>query len=233
MARHLSYSSPNNRRSYHRQPRLRAHVQSAHEHLLPLGTAESTSGQLPASQRLPADQLYDKRALAKRGLRIGRTTVGKGLFATKRIVDGCCIGEIQGLVITDDEYVSRYAFDLDDGRQLEPSAPFRFVNHCCAPNCAFQNFSFPPPVPPATLGASASTSSLKSPARPSSLASPSRKLLLFSICDIDVGQELTIDYNWPAIFAIPCACRSAQCRGWIVAPNDLPQLIAGFQPQEI
>lgn len=233
MARHLSYSSPNHRRSYHRQPRLREHAQSIDESIHAFRNHDAPSGQPPAPARHPADRLYDKRALAKRGLRIGRTAVGKGLFATKRIVDGCCIGEIQGLVIADDEYVSRYAFDLDDGRQLEPSAPFRFVNHCCAPNCAFQNFSFPSATPPAALTASPSAPSFKSPSVPPSLAGPSRKLLLFSICDIDVGQELTIDYNWPAIFAIPCACRSAQCRGWIVAPNDLPQLIAGFQPEEI
>lgn len=227
----MSYAVPNPRRSYHRQPRLRPHAQPAAD-----STAPHANPHLRASHNQLAsapDQLLDKRALAKRGLRIGRTAVGKGLFATKRIVDGCCIGEIQGLVISDDEYVSRYAFDLDDGRQLEPAAPFRFVNHCCAPNCAFQNFAFPAVqqgVPTIPVAASQTT--------PGSggtlpLASPSRKLLLFSICDIEIGQELTIDYNWPAIFAIPCACRSDQCRGWIVAPKDLPQLIAGFQPEEI
>lgn len=179
-----------------------------------------------ATEQLPEQQLFDKRTLAKRGLRIGRTAVGKGLFATKRIVDGSCIGEIQGLVIADDEYVSRYAFDLDDGRQLEPCAPFRFVNHCCAPNCAFQNFSFPSAIPRAAAATNPQSSAAAQP-------TPLRKLLLFSICDIDIGQELTIDYNWPAIFAIPCACRSPQCRGWIVDPKDLPQLIAGFQPDEI
>lgn len=230
MAPHLSYPNPNNRRSYHRQPRLREHAQLAHASTQALSAPDSPNGQPPAPLRQPNEQLYDKRALAKRGLRIGRTAVGKGLFATKRIVDGCCIGEIEGLVIADDEYVSRYAFDLDDGRQLEPGAPFRFVNHCCTPNCAFQNFSFPSATP---VASSPSASLVKSPAAPTDLASPSRKLLLFSICDIDVGQELTIDYNWPAIFAIPCACRSAQCRGWIVDPKDLPQLIAGFQPEEI
>ncbi len=174
----------------------------------------------------------DSHALAKRGLRIGRTAVGKGLFATKRIVDGACIGEIQGLIISDDQYVSRYAFDLDDGRQLEPSPPFRFVNHCCAPNCAFQNFSFPNSQSTVNSPASALTNTAAAPPKPSALATPLRKLLLFSICDIAIGQELTIDYNWPAIFAIPCACRSELCRGWIVAPSDLPQLIAGFQPEE-
>ncbi len=154
-------------------------------------------------------------ALAKRGLRVGRTRVGKGLFATKKIVDGSCIGEIEGQVINDDEYVSRYAFDLNGGEQLEPNAPFRFVNHSCEPNCAFELFSFP-----RMLGQGAANNS-----NPQSSAAVKRQLLLFAICDIAAGQELTIDYNWPAIFAIPCGCRATACRGWIVTPKDLPQLI--------
>ncbi len=228
----LPYPNPTKRRGYHQQPRLRDHAEPK-----PGSTQSQSSLRSPAKPAAaPTEQskqsFPDSRALAKRGLRIGRTAVGKGLFATKRIVDGSCIGEIQGLVIADDEYVSRYAFDLDDGRQLEPSPPFRFVNHCCAPNCAFQNFSFPRAGPTVPLAATTP------PAVPASSAAttlvvPLRKLLLFSICDIDIGQELTIDYNWPAIFAIPCVCRSPECRGWIVAPKDLPLLIAGFQPEEI
>jgi uncharacterized protein len=156
--------------------------------------------------------------LAKRGLRIGRTRVGKGLFATKRIVDGSCIGEIQGQVINDDDYVSRYAFDLNDGHQLEPAAPFRFVNHSCEPNCAFECFAFPNHPPTASNTSAGSVNS--------DFVSGLRRLLLFAICDIAIGQELTIDYNWPAVFAIRCACGSPACRGWIVTPKDLPLVLA-------
>lgn len=154
--------------------------------------------------------------LSKRGLRIGRTRVGKGLFATKRIVDGSCIGEIQGQIITDNDYVSRYAFDLNNGQQLEPDAPFRFVNHSCEPNCAFECFAFP---------VAAQKSALVATANEACPATTHRKLLLFAICDIDIGQELTIDYNWPAIFAIPCGCRAVGCRGWIVTASELPKLL--------
>lgn len=233
----MTYPNQTARRSYHRQPRLRQQLESRCDSLADQQQLRPDARHLAAI----ATHGFDKRNLAKRGLRVGRTAVGKGLFATKRIVDGSCIGEIEGLVIADDDYVSRYAFDLDDGRQLEPSAPFRFVNHCCAPNCAFQNFSFPGEPPTATPTAissplaipSSTATQLGSRSEAALTATPQRKLLLFSICDIDIGQELTIDYNWPAIFAIPCACRSAQCRGWIVAPQDLPQLIDGFQPEEI
>ena len=44
------------------------------------------------------------------------------------------IGEIMGHVFDDPNYSSPYCMDLEDGRQLEPDAPFRYVNHCCEPN---------------------------------------------------------------------------------------------------
>lgn len=199
-----SFPEPPTARSRRRPPKSHALSVGDSDHLEPteLGPA------------LNANKVANV-ALAKRGLRIGRTRVGKGLFATKKIVDGSCIGEIKGQVINDDDYVSRYAFDLNGGEQLEPDAPFRFVNHSCEPNCAFELFSFPE-----RNGANAPGQSKKC-----NYSKEQRKLLLFAICDIAAGQELTIDYNWPAIFAIPCNCRSATCRGWIVTPKDLPQLI--------
>jgi uncharacterized protein len=146
------------------------------------------------------------RKLAKQGLRIARTAVGKGVFATRRIVDCTCIGEIEGEVIVDDAYNSRYSFDLCDGAQLEPAPPFRYVNHSCEPNCAFELIG----VSDANHDAEGDTV---------------RRLLLFAICDIEVGEELTIDYNWPASFAIPCHCKAPGCRGWIVDRKQLPRLI--------
>jgi hypothetical protein len=41
---------------------------------------------------------------------------------------------------------------------------------------------------------------------------------------IQPGQELTIDYAWPANAAIPCLCQSKSCRGWIVAAKELRKL---------
>ncbi|MCA9134104.1 MAG: SET domain-containing protein-lysine N-methyltransferase [Planctomycetales bacterium] len=187
----------------------------------------------------------DSKQMARQGLRVGRTAVGKGLFATKRIVDGSCVGEIQGRVITDDMYVSRYSFDLDNGTQLEPAPPFRFVNHSCEPNCAFESFDFaarrrqvsnplpsnplpPNPLPSESLQGGPSPDTTLAPPAESldSQPPPPRKLLLFAICDIAIGQELTIDYNWPASFAIPCHCHARRCRGWIVSPEELPELLS-------
>jgi uncharacterized protein len=134
-----------------------------------------------------------------RGLRIAKTAVGKGLFASRAYVDGEVIGEITGETISDPDYTSRYAFDLENGSQLEPEAPFRYVNHSCDPNCSFE-------VLEVKQGASNETR---------------RQLMLFAIDAIRSGDELTIDYNWPAGFAIPCKCGSDYCRGWIVGSKYL------------
>ncbi len=152
----------------------------------------------------------ETRKLAKRGLRIGRSPVGKAVFATRRIIDGTCLGEIEGQVIFDDSYASRYAFDLENGAQLEPAAPFRFVNHSCEPNCAFD-----------LIGIDAASKTL---GNAETSVNTVRKLLIFAINDIESGEELTIDYNWPASFAIRCNCKAPTCRGWIVSRKSLARI---------
>ncbi len=42
-----------------------------------------------------------------------------------------------------------------------------------------------------------------------------------SIRDILPGEELTIDYAWPADRAMKCLCGSPNCRGWVVDPAEL------------
>ncbi len=42
--------------------------------------------------------------------------------------------------------------------------------------------------------------------------------------DILPGQELTIDYAWPADRAAKCLCGAKTCRGWIVDPAELELL---------
>lgn len=45
-----------------------------------------------------------------------------------------------------------------------------------------------------------------------------------SLRDILPGEELTIDYSWPASRAMRCLCGSPQCRGWIVDPAERDEL---------
>ena len=42
--------------------------------------------------------------------------------------------------------------------------------------------------------------------------------------DILPGEELTIDYAWPADRAVKCLCGSPNCRSWIVGPDELDEL---------
>ena len=48
------------------------------------------------------------------------------------------------------------------------------------------------------------------------------------------GEEITIDYGWPAVSAIPCLCGSERCRGWIVNMEELPELLKAreYQPEK-
>jgi uncharacterized protein len=137
-----------------------------------------------------------------KSVRIGRTPVGKGVFAQKRYRTTDIIGEILGDVINDPNYGSHYCMAMGDGRVLEPHAPFRYVNHSCDPNCEFDCFDL--------TGADASPTQ--------------RHVFLIALREIRPGEELTIDYNWPAAVAIPCRCGSPTCRGWIVDPGELALL---------
>ncbi|MDR1270173.1 MAG: hypothetical protein LBK82_11675 [Planctomycetaceae bacterium] len=47
------------------------------------------------------------------------------------------------------------------------------------------------------------------------------ELWIEAIRDIMPGEELTIDYAWPADRHAKCLCGSPQCRGWIVDPKEL------------
>lgn len=137
----------------------------------------------------------------RKSVRVGRTSVGKGIFSRRRYPESAVIGEIKGEVIDDPDYGSEHCFDIGDGQVLEPHAPFRFVNHCCQPNCEFDYTKVE-----STAGA------------------PKRKhIYLLALRQIKPGEELTIDYNWSIAAAIPCRCQAASCRGWIVEESQLSE----------
>jgi hypothetical protein len=135
-------------------------------------------------------------------VRIGRTRVGKGVFSRRRYFEADVIGEIEGDLIYDADYGSRYCMDIGNGLILEPHAPFRFVNHSCEPNCEFDWFD---------LTAENQTES-------------ERHVFLIALHEIRPDEELTIDYNWPANQAIVCRCDAPTCRGWIVDPVELAKV---------
>lgn len=141
------------------------------------------------------------------GVRVGEVPYGRGVFATRSFCRGELVGVIHGDIIDDEDYSSDYCMDLGGTLSLEPRAPFRYVNHSCEPNS--QLFIVPPERP-----------------------GEDPVLILEATRTIPPGQELTIDYAWPAEYAVPCQCQSARCRGWIVA-RDEQHLIPVPQPSAL
>lgn len=135
-------------------------------------------------------------------VRVGRVTFGRGVFAQKSIEKGMIVGQVVGKVIDDPNYATSYCIDLGGSYSLEPRAPFRYLNHCCTPNCR--------------LVLSECEYEDGSPA-------PS-EVHVEALADIAEGAELTIDYAWSAEGAIPCLCGSVQCRGWVVDKSELAKV---------
>jgi hypothetical protein len=126
------------------------------------------------------------------------TRVGLGVFTRQRFRRCQIIGDVCGPAFFDDRYDSSYCMELGPGRVLEPQGTFRYLNHSCSPNCEL--FYYEPERDDTDL--------------------PDR-IWLKALRAIAAGEELTIDYGWPAERAIPCMCGAAQCRGWIVAADQL------------
>ena len=126
-------------------------------------------------------------------LRIADTTVGRGVFARRHIAPGTVLGEIHGAVLDTSPEDSSYVMELGSGRLLDPAPPFRYVNHGCDPNCEIFYWEESP---------------------------DEDRLWMQTIRPIAPGEELLIDYCWPADAAIPCRCRAPECRGWIVDPAE-------------
>ncbi len=122
--------------------------------------------------------------------------IGLGVFATRELRRGEVVGEIRGTVFDDPEYFSDYCMDLGDERTLEPAPPFRHLNHSCSPTCELVQYD-------------------------------DQDRLWVSVCrNIKRGEQLTIDYAWPAEQAIPCRCGSEECRGFVVDKTELREAVA-------
>lgn len=148
---------------------------------------------MPANHTKPVES---EAATLARLLRIAETHVGQGVFARRRIASGAVLGEIRGTILDDHPEDSSYVMELPGGRLLDPAPPFRFVNHSCDPNCELFYWEAEPGQ------------------------TEEERLWMQTIRPIEAGEELLIDYSWPADAAIPCRCGALGCRGWIVDPAE-------------
>jgi hypothetical protein len=130
-------------------------------------------------------------------IEIRNTQVGSGVITRLPHDKHEIIGEVKGQIHDDAEYESDYCMHLGKTAKLEPKPPFRFLNHSCDPNCCL------------VLWKKRRKKGHKYP-----------RLWLQTLRRIRAGEELTIDYAWPAEVAIPCQCGSRRCRGWIVSPDE-------------
>ena len=133
-------------------------------------------------------------------VRVGPTHVGRGVFARRRLAADTVIGEILGTHLDDHPEDSSYVMELPSHKLLDPAEPLRFMNHSCDPNCEIFYWE-------------ADSGEVQED-----------RLWLQTIRPIEAGEELLIDYAWPADAAIPCRCGAATCRGWICDPAELDQL---------
>jgi len=143
-----------------------------------------------------------------RRIRVGETPYGLGVFAQKYFPRGTVIGRVFGEVIADPDYESCNCIDLGSDCVLEPAPPFQYLNHSCEPTVALVHEEEPARLRKAT--------------KPHNGQLP--RIYVESVRPIEPGEQLTIDYAWPARAAIPCLCGSRRCRGWIVAPGELKYL---------
>jgi hypothetical protein len=126
-----------------------------------------------------------------------------GVFAVEAIPAATSLGRVRGRLHHGADYGSEYCIELDEKRSLEPRAPFRFLNHSCRPNCELVHVSCEQ--------------------EDGSIGVP--EIWVDTLRAIEPGEQLTIDYGWTADAAIPCGCGVPQCRGWIVASDEVPRLL--------
>lgn len=138
------------------------------------------------------------RTPAYRHLHIQDTPYGKGVFAKRLIKKGEEVGMIGGEVYDENDFDSDYCMDLGHELVIEPRNVFRRMNHSCKPNCELVALE----------------------------EADDYRIFVEAIRKIETGDQLTIDYAWPADHAIPCLCSAKKCRGWIVHPDELGELLA-------
>jgi hypothetical protein len=130
---------------------------------------------------------------------VGPSPHGQGVFALRSFAVHEIVGQVQGTVIDDAQYESDYCMEIGDHAALEPAGPFRYLNHSCHPNCALIEIEVE---------------------YEEGTAVP--ELWLQVEREIAPGEQMTIDYAWPAGHATPCSCGSPNCRKWIVAAEARP-----------
>lgn len=141
------------------------------------------------------------------GLEVYRSNIhGYGVRALRAFRRGDIVIVGDGVLWReDDDFDDEYALILPpyepakDGGEGKPlyydlADQTRWINHSCMPNTEVDT-----KFDPATRHVTA---------------------WWFAVTDIEPGDELTYDYAFSGHLAVPCFCRTPQCRGLIVDPDE-------------
>ena len=120
---------------------------------------------------------------------------GYGVRATRDFKEGDLIADIEGVTRREGEqWDDTHTLRITDSLWFDMVDQTRWLNHSCTHNAEID------------LGVDEQ-------------GEPWAKL--YAWCDIKAGEEVTWDYEFPAELAEPCACGSANCRGWIVREDEI------------
>jgi hypothetical protein len=138
---------------------------------------------------------------------------GQGTFALVDLDEEFVLGEVRGQLFDDPLYDSYTCASVDDKRHItiEPDdtgVPVHRMNHSCDANCYLR-----------TDGAD------------------SLRLLCVTQCPVQAGDELTIDYQWPAFvkgkLAPRCRCGAESCRQWLADEEELAFIECHLSPPPV
>ncbi len=121
-----------------------------------------------------------------------KARIGNGLFSKKNVKSGELVAKVKGKIVTDIDEENCNYIDFGDEETFYPFLPYRHINHSCDPNCMFVL----------------------------EYDGEKKRLVIQAIKEIKVGDELFTDYGWSADSAIPCECKTPDCRGWIVNTEE-------------
>jgi hypothetical protein len=135
------------------------------------------------------------------GFRVFRSPIhGYGVVATRDYAAGELIADVEGILYEEEDLGDdTYCLWVEDGFYYDMVDQTRWINHSCEPNADIE----------AELdgqgGAWARVLAQRA---------------------IRKGEEITYDYAFSEHLAVPCACGTRSCKGWIVDSDELPALQA-------
>lgn len=134
-------------------------------------------------------------------VRVVRSRIhGYGVVAKRDIAAGELIAEVEGIVYTREALGDdTYCLWVHDDCYLDMVDQTRWINHSCDPNSE---------VEADVDGAGGAWARI--------IASR----------DIPAGEEITYHYSFAQELAEPCRCGAPECLGWIVDPDEFPELEA-------